>query len=385
MEELVFVDRRKTNCAKWDALDQIFGKADLHAMWVADMDIKSPACVRKALQDYVSMGAFGYYSVPDSYYQAFIGWEERHHGFSPQKEWLRFAPGVIAAFNWGVQAFSNAGDAVIVLTPVYYPFLNAVEDNGRKLVTSDLVNENGSYSIDFDDFEKKILENAVKLFILCSPHNPVGRVWKREELSALFEICKKHDVMIISDEIHQDLTFGGHENVPSFTVGDYNDRMICLTAPSKTFNLAGCQNSFIIIPDEKIRARWDQYTKGLGMGGNSFGYVAAEAAYRDGDDWYDAMRAHIEANYQYVRDRIREDLPGVVISPLEGTYLLWLDLRYYADPAKTKDLLIKKCSLAPDLGEWFGGERFAGFARFNLATSRENVEKGMNLLTRIKD
>jgi len=384
MEQLEFVDRRGTNCAKWDGLEGQYGVKDLHAMWVADMDIRAPRCVLDALHQYVSQGAFGYYCVPDSYYEAFIRWEKKHHGLNVDREWLRFSPGVVAGFNWCVQMLTRPQDSVIVTTPVYYPFLYAINDNGRRLISSDLINDGGVYSIDFDDFEKKITENEVKLFILCSPHNPVGRVWKREELARLFEICRRHNVRIVSDEIHQDIVFGDHQNVPALSIGDYDDILISLTAPSKTFNLAGAQNSFVIIPGAELRGRWDEFTRGLRVNGNAFGYIAAEAAYTGGEEWYRAVLQQIEENYGYLCRRIAEDLPGAVVSPLEGTYLAWIDLRAYVAAADADKIIVEKCRLAPDFGDWFGGERFAGFARFNLATSPENMKTCMDLLARIK-
>lgn len=379
MEELIYVDRRGTSSVKWDGLADTFGEEGLHAMWVADMDFQVPACVKEALHKYVEEGAYGYYKVPDSYYEAFINWEEKHHGLKVEKDWIRFSPGVVSAFNWLVQMMSNPGDAVIVNTPVYYPFLNAVTNNSRKLVTSDLVNTNGAYTIDFEDFEKKIVENEVKVFILCSPHNPVGRVWTAEELKTLFDICRKHNVFVISDEIHQDLVIGDKKQIPSYLIGDYTDMMIALTAPSKTFNLAGGQNSIIIIPDEGLRAKWDTYTEQIRVNsGNPFGYVAAQAAYAGGEEWYESILAQIKENYEYVKNTFAEKLPNVVVAPLEGTYLTWIDLSAYVAKEDMVEFIQKKCRLAIDFGDWFGGERFGQFIRMNLATSLENVKIGVN-------
>ena len=374
MSLVKYVDRKHTNCEKWDGLIDMYGQDNLLAMWVADMDFQVPNCVISALQSYVTQGTFGYYRTPDSYYEAFINWEKTQHGFEVQKEWIRFSPGVVSAFYWIVQFMTNPGDAVIVTTPVYYPFMNSVKDNGRKLITSALVNTNGTYSIDFVDFEKKITENDVKLFILCSPHNPVGRVWTHEELKTLFDICRKHNVFVISDEIHHDLAFGKNQHIPSLTVGDYNDMMIMLTAPSKTFNLASCQNSIIVIPDEQLREKWDAFTGNLRVtNGNSFGYIAAEAAYTDGHAWYEEMKDIVYGNYRYMKDSFAKELPNVVISPLEGTYLAWVDMRNYVKPEEMTQFMQETCGLAFDYGDWFGGENFAGFIRMNLATSRENV------------
>ena len=377
MEELIYVDRRNSNCNKWDGQTAMFGEEGLHAMWVADMDFKIPQCVQKALHDYVDFGTVGYYRIPDGYYDAFINWEKTHFNFEVKREWLRFAPGVVAAFNWMLQILTEPDDAVIVMTPVYYPFLQAVTNNERKLITSELVNEDGEYTIDFEDFEKKIIDNDVKAFILCSPHNPVARVWTKEELTRMFEICHRHLVYVISDEIHQDFVFGDKVQIPSYQVTEHWDEMVAITAPSKTFNLAGGQNSFMIIADEKLRARWDDFAKRIRlMTGNAFGFVAAEAAYKGGQDWLDKVKKQIVDNDQYLRELFKENLPEIVVTPLEGTYLVWIDLRAYVKPEDTREFIQKKCRLAVDFGDWFGGEQFNGFIRMNLATSRENVEIG---------
>ena len=378
MEELRYVDRRNTNCNKWDGQTGMFGEEGLHAMWVADMDFEAPQCVKKALHDYVETGVYGYYRIPDGYYQSFVDWEEKRHGYKVQREWIRFSPGVVSAFNWMIQIMSCPGDAVIVNTPVYYPFLHAVNNNGRRLVTSDLVNHQGVYTIDFEDFEQKITDHQVKVFILCSPHNPVGRVWKREELKQLFDICRKHQVFVIADEIHQDLVYGENRHVSSQLVGEYRDMMVVIKAPSKTFNLAGGQNSLVVIEDEKLRAKWDSYVNGIRiLGGNAFGYVAAEAAYAGGEAWLESIHRQIWENYSYLKKEMKEKLPEAVVSPLEGTYLAWIDLGAYTTRDGIQEWMQKRAHLAVDYGEWFGGERFGTCVRMNLATSLENVKIGV--------
>ena len=378
---LKYVDRRGTNCNKWDGQTKMFGEEGLHAMWVADMDFKVATCIQDALKEYVEMGVFGYMRVPDSYYDACIEWEYKHHGYKMKKEWIRFSPGVVAAFNWIIQFMTNKNDSIIVTTPVYYPFLHAVINNERELITSDLKNESGQYSIDYEDFEKKIIENDVKLFVLCSPHNPVGRVWKKEELERILDICRKHNVFVISDEIHQDLVYGENKHIPAYLVGDYEDMLIMIIAPSKTFNLAGAQNSEVIIPNEKLREKWDKYVNRIRvLGGNGFGYVAAEAAYRGGDEWLKEVKEQIQENYQYLKKTLNEKLPKAIVTPLEGTYLVWIDLSSYVDPQNMKEFMQKKCRIAVDYGEWFGGERFAGCIRINLATSLDNVKKGVEAI-----
>lgn len=377
MSLVTYVDRRNTDCSKWDAQSENFGEEGLHAMWVADMDFQVPSCVTDALSEYVKEGVFGYYTAPDSYYNAFIHWE-KEHGYDVKREWIRFSPGVVSGFNWIVQMMTNPKDPVIVLTPVYYPFLYAVTNNDRTLITSDLINDHGVYSIDFEDFEQKIIDNHVKLFIFCSPHNPVGRVWKKEELDKLVAICKKHHVFIISDEIHHDLLAPGQKHIPIASIADYDDSLITVTAPSKTFNLAGCQNSIIIIPDEKLREKWDAFTTSIRVtNGNTFGYIAARAAYTGGRPWLNEVNEIVHNNYLYVKETFEKELPKLVVSPLEGTYLLWIDFGAYLSFDEMKDFMQKKCHLAFDYGDWFGGEKFGTHIRMNLATSKENVEKAV--------
>lgn len=318
MEEIKYVERRNTNCNKWDGQTKMFGEEGLLPMWVADMDFRVPQCVVDALQKYVDLGVYGYYKIPDEYYEAFIAWEEKRHGFKVEKEWIRFSPGVVAGFHWLIQILTKPGESVIMNTPVYYPFLDAVKNNGRRLICSDLINQNGTYYIDYEDFEKKIIENDVKAFVFCSPHNPVGRVWKKEELERLFEICKKHQVSIISDEIHQDLVFGTNKHIPSLAVGNDHDKMAVLVAPSKTFNLAAGQNSMVILPTEEMREKWDAYTRANRViGGNAFGYVAAQAAYEGGEEWLEEILKQIWKNYEFLRDTLAEKLPKAIVTPLE--------------------------------------------------------------------
>lgn len=277
-ETLRFVDRRNTNCNKWDGLKEKFGSADLQAMWVADMDFQAPQCVRDALKDYLEQGVFGYYHVSDSYFDAFIQWEKNVHNYIVKREWLRVTPGVVPAINWFFQAMTAPGDEILVLTPVYYPFMEAVENNDRKLICCDLAAQDGTYTIDFASLEETLRTHRIKAFIFSSPHNPVGRVWTRDELKKLLDLMRGYSVFVISDEIHQDIVFEGSTHIPSATAGEYDDMLVTLTAASKTFNLAGLQNSLIIIPDEKIRSRFDDYlTKIRITPSNPMGYIAVES------------------------------------------------------------------------------------------------------------
>lgn len=377
-KEIVFVDRKNTDCNKWDNLEATFGEANLQAMWIADMDFKAASCITKALEKYLDLGVFGYYKVPVSYQKAFMKWEQKYHNYKVKQEWLRFAPGVVPAINWFVQIMTKPQDGIMVQTPIYYPFMDAVKNNGRKLVCSDLVNTKGVYTIDFDKFEKDITDNNVQLFILCSPHNPSGRVWKKAELSKMFEICCKHNVFIISDEIHQDIVFEGSSHIPSATIGDYDHMIVTITSATKTFNLAGLQNSFVIIPDEEIRKKYDTFMENIRIrGGNPFGYIAVEAAYTNGRPWLEKVKYIIYSNYLYAKEALERSLPKVIVTPLEGTYLMWVDFGEYIKADEIKDFIQKKCGLAFDYGDWFGGECFGTHVRINLATSRALVEKAV--------
>ena len=383
MSLIEYVDRKNTDCFKWDGLENTFSRGDLLAMWVADMDFRVPECVRRRLSDYIELGAFGYYNPPEGYYNAFIGWERRYHGYEVKREWMRFAPGVVPAFNWLVRILTEEGDPVAVMPPVYYPFMRAVENNGRRLVNCPLLRTEQGYEMDYESFEETLEREGVKLFIFCSPHNPVGRVWKKEEIKRMLDICRRHDVRVISDEIHHDIIMSGNEHTPAAIAGGpagvYDDMLVTLTAATKTFNLAAVQNSIVIIPDEEMRSAWDKFAKEISLsGGNAFGYIAAQSAYEEGRPWLEELLAVIEGNYRYLRERLEAELPEVKIAELEGTYLMWIDLSAYVDPADLKAgamerLMEDGCGIAADYGSWFGGDAYAGCIRLNLATSRENI------------
>ena len=377
-EPILYVDRKGTHCEKWDGLGERFGREDLLALWVADMDFRVPQCVLEAEKDYLDTGVFGYYHPSEGYYQAFMDWEQERHGYSVQREWLRFSPGVVPAINWLIQIFTEPQDRVLVLTPVYYPFLHAVRDNDRTLVACQLVHQDGQYTVDLAAFEAAIAENQVRMFIMSSPHNPVSRVWRREELTAMLDICKKHGVLVLSDEIHQDLTFDGHKHIPSATAGDYSHMVITLTAASKTFNLAGCQNAFVALPDAKLRKEYDAFTKRIHIReGNPFGYIAVEAAYRGGKAWLQQVQEIIWNNYGYLREQLAIHLPKACVTPLEGTYLMWVDFAAYLQPEEMERFFEETCGIAVDYGAWFEGDG-QSHIRINLATSRENVEKAFS-------
>lgn len=374
MSQVIYKDRLGTDCNKWDGCEEKFGDEHLLPLWVADMDFEAPSCVKQALKEYVDFGVFGYYQIPNRYYEVFINWEKTYHDYDVKKEWIRFAPGVVPAFNWLIHILTNERDGVLITPPVYYPFKDAVVNNNRTLVESPLMRLEDHYELDYEDFERKIKEQNVKLFIFCTPHNPVGRVWKKEEIVKVLDICKKYGVYVIADEIHQDIIMDGYQKVTAAATGNYDEIMVTLTAATKTFNLAGCQNSIVVIPNESLRKRYDDYLTRLRItGGNAFGYIAVQSAYEGGRKWLDEVLNIIEENYHLMKSILEEKLPKVWIPKLEGTYLMWIDLGAYVSADEIESVIQKACGLAVDYGSWFGGEAYGTFIRVNLATREENI------------
>ena len=331
MSEVKFVDRRGTESVKWDLLEEKYGEKEMLSMWVADMDFRCPDCVQQALLEQMQVGAYGYSTMHGRFVKAFAQWEQTRHGYTVDTDWVRYAPGVVPAVHWCVASLTEPGDSVLVLPPVYYPFFSAVTDNDRNLVMSQLVLEDGKYRMDLADMEEKIIASNVKMLILCSPHNPLGRVWTRQELEALVALCRKHNVLIVSDEIHQDFVFEGYEHIPMGKITEEN--MVILTAPSKTFNLAGMSTAVVVIPQADLRAKWDAFAQKIRiMSGNTLGYVAGEAAYLHGAAWLDEVKQIIRSNFELMRDKLLAAFPKLMIPDLEGTYLMWVDFGAYLKP-----------------------------------------------------
>ena len=373
-----YVDRFGTDCVKWDGLEKKYGSKDMLSMWVADMDFRCPECVHEALRTYMECGAYGYDMLSRRFNTAFAKWEKERHGYEVDSHWLRYCTGVVQAFYWCVNCMTQEGDHVLVLPPVYYPFFNAVEETDRKLVESDLIWDGETYTMNYQDIEDKIVANDVKMLLFCSPHNPVGRVWKREELEKLVEICDRHDVIIVSDEIHQDFVFPGSVHTSMGLIRQ--NKTVVLSAPSKTFNLAGMTTAMAIIPDEELRSQWDLLSKRIHVSeGNSFGYLAGEAAYLHGGEWVDSLLDLLFSNYTLLRNRLLENLPLLKVAPLEGTYLMWVDFGAYIKKEEMQEFFEKTCKIALDYGDWFHGHADT-FVRFNLATKPEFIEKAANVI-----
>ncbi len=378
MEDFDFdriIDRRGTHSYKYDGLQKVFGTDDVLPMWVADMDFAVPPAVSEALRRRAEHPIYGYTFRPEEYYRSIVDWIGRRHGWQVEREWIRYSPGIVPAINLAVQGFTAPGDGVILQSPVYHPFFYAVNLNDRKLLNNPLREEGGYYRMDFDDLAGKAKE--AKLLLLSNPHNPVGRSWDEDELRTLGEICVENDVLIVSDEIHADLTLPGHRHVPLASLSEeIAARTITCMAPSKTFNLAGLSTSSVIISDPEIRKRFEEVVERLHIGGgNLFGMEASIAAYTHGEPWLDALLEYIRGNVEYARTFLAEKMPEVTLSPVEATYLLWLDFRRTGMGAEElKRFMTEEAKVGGNDGAMYGpgGE---GFVRLNVACPRTIVEE----------
>lgn len=378
------IERHGTNCLKFDFAKERGKNGDELSLWVADMDFQVAKPITDALQAQVNHGIYGYSEVKSDYFDIVKNWFKDNFDWEIKKGSLVKTPGVVYAIAMAVKAFTKEGEAVIIQQPVYYPFSEMIIANNRKLVNSPLVLKDGRYEIDFEDFEKKIVENNVKLFILCSPHNPVGRVWSVEELKKIGDICIKHDVVIFSDEIHADFVYEPNKHHVFASLGEsYAANSVIATAPSKSFNIAGLQVSNIFIENKKLR---DAFRNEIVKSGysqlNTMGLVAARAAYESGKEWLDEVRAYIKDNLIFFRDYLKENIGELSLIEPEGTYLVWVDFRKLGLSEKQReDLIVNKAKLWIDSGAMFGvdGE---GFERFNIACPREYLKMALDSLAK---
>ena len=375
-------NRRGTNCFKYDFAREMGMPEDVLPLWVADMDFPTAPAVLERLHALAEHGIFGYTGVKDAYFSAVHNWYAQRFGWETQRSWLVTTPGVVFAIAIAIRAFTQKGDAILIQQPVYYPFANKVTENDRQLVVNPLVLKNGRYEMDFADMERKIVDYHVKMLLLCSPHNPVGRVWTKEELLRVGEICQKHGVLVVSDEIHADFTYAGHTHrVFASVKSEFADFTITCTAPSKTFNLAGLQNSNIFIPNRQLRHAYKKELSACGCGGtNCMGMAACQAAYEAGADWLEQLKQYLAGNLAYIRQFLREKLPDIALIEPEGTYLVWLDLRKLElTEQQQRQLIVQDAKLWLDTGTLFGqgGE---GFERINIACPRTTIEQAMQRL-----
>lgn len=369
------IGRRNTNSVKWD-----LGAEDVIPMWVADMDFEVLDVITNEIMKRAKHPIYGYTTPDDEYYNSIIKWWKERYNYCINKEWINYSPGVVPAVNMLIRAFTNPGDRVLLQTPVYHPFYEAVKNNGCELIENPLRLIDNKYYMNFEDLEQKLKEFSVKVMVLCSPHNPIGRVWTREELHKLGELCLKYGVIVISDEIHCDLVYKEYNHIPFPSINDEFASICALcTAPSKTFNIAGLQVSSIIIPNEVLRKKFSHVLDSDGlMGPNIFGIIALKAAYNNGEEWLNQLIDYVKGNLEYLIDFIKENIPQIKVIKPEGTYLVWLDCREFKmSPKELHEFFLKKAKVWFDEGYIFGncGE---GFERVNIACPRSILQEGLN-------
>jgi len=375
------IHRDGTNSLKHDARQSLFGRADVIPMWVADMDFAVPPAVSNALAERAKHPIIGYTAEPESLFDALVDWHQKRHGWAIKREWIVLCPGVVPSLHAASLAFAKAGEAIIVQPPVYFPFFSAVKNTGRTLIENPLMLQDNRYHIDFDHLEQ-CAANARMLF-LCSPHNPVGRVWTTEELQRILAIAKQHDLMIFSDEIHADLIYPEAKHQPLATLANDSHNIITAVAPSKTFNIAGLNLSALIIPNGSHRKAIMQAFDTLHVSAaNPFSMVAFEAAYRDGEAWLTALLTYLTATRAFVSDYLATKLPQIKLIAPEGTYLLWLDCRALGlNDQALKQFFIEKAGLGLSPGTLFG-EAGSGFMRMNIGAPRQVIAKALDQLAK---
>lgn len=359
-------NRKGTGCFKADALQMMYGREDLLPLWVADMEFAAAPEIRQAMADRLRHPVFGYNLRLPAYYESIINWISRRYGWQIKKEWIINTPGIVTAVNIAVLTHTRPGDSIVIQTPVYDPFYEAVRSHERKLLTNPLKLVNGRYEIDFADLEQKLAQST--MFILCSPHNPVGRVWTQEELMQIGFLCRRYNVTVVSDEIHADIVFDGRKHIPFANLDDFAEFTISCYSPGKSFNLAGLCTSAIVIPNQEIRQSFADYVQSMHLFlGNTFGITALQAAYSQGENWLDALLKYLEKNRDYLCSFFTENLPQFNVIKPEGTYLAWVD---FGSLDKTddelKDILVKQAGLAISMGRAYG-EEGKGFVRINFA------------------
>ena len=378
--ETYYIDRRGSHSRKWDGEHLKFIRTDLLPLWVADMDFMPPQCIQEAICAYVKAQPLGYTMTNPNYIKAVISWYKRRHHCNLQEKWLTSAPNVITGIMWCIGAFTKPNDAIAVLSPIYGAFDSSASNARRQIIAVPMKrSEDHRYTVDYKTFEKAIVEYDVKLFIHCNPHNPVGHVWTEKEMDRLFNICKQHNVLIISDENHQDLITGPTPFTSALSVsnGTYKDNIIAMSSVSKSFNMASLHHAEIIIPNEKLRNQFNAYKAQVyHTDSDVIAETAITAAYThpESEAWLTDVLAVIRENYEYLCRELCTALPQIRISPMDGTYLAWIDFGAYVKAEDMHDFFENKCRIAPSFGEWFGGENYATFVRLNLATSLENIK-----------
>ena len=379
------IDRSHNRSAKYDEAGKKFGSRDVIPLWIADMDFKTAQPVIDALKARAEEGIWGYTSRPDSYYEAVCGWQKRRNGWDIDKSMISFNLGVVPALSSMVYVFTEPGDKVLIQTPVYSEFYDVTESWGREVVESPLKEQDGRWAIDFEDFEEKAKE--AKIFFLCSPHNPLGIVWTREELERMCNICIANNVLIVSDEIHSDLVFHGKKHIPTATLSpEIATHVISCISGTKTFNLAGLQASATIFPNQKLKARFDKFWFNLDIHrNNAFSTIAMEVAFNEGEEWLEQLLGYIGGNFEFIKDYCAANIPQVKPNVPDATYLVWLDCRGLGmGNEELRDFMIRKAGLGLNEG-WSFGRSLSGFMRLNAACPRPVLEKAMEQLKHAVD
>ena len=369
------IQRRGTDSYKWDSAS----REDVLPMWVADMDFQTAPAIIEALQRRVSHGIFGYTRVPESYYKSVTDWFARRHGWTVERRWIIYTSGVVPAVSAIIKALTVPGDKVLVQTPVYNCFFSSIRNNGCETVSSPLIHTGNTFVIDYDDLERKAADPKVKAMLLCNPHNPAGRVWKREELVRIGEICLRHGVTVVSDEIHCELVFPGHTYTPFASISEeFLQHSVTCVSPSKAFNIAGLQIANIVCADASLREKIDRAINDNEVCDvNPFGVIATQAAYNEGEEWLTQLIKYLHTNYLYMQEFCRELLPEFPITTLEGTYLVWMDCRTLGIPSEVlEQRLIEEAGLWINAGTMYGAEG-EGFMRWNIACPRAKLAKGL--------
>jgi cystathionine beta-lyase len=375
------IERNGTNSLKWDERRRFFEDEDVLPLWVADMDFASPPCVTAALVKRAQHPIYGYPGEPQELNQALIGWMQRRFGVKVRQEWLATIPGIVLGLHFAIDALTEPDDKIIVQTPVYQPFYQSVRNRGRQLVENPLLEVEGEYRMDFENLKSKI-DDKTRMLILCSPHNPVGRVWKKDELLTLAHICMEHDIIVVADEIHSDLVYEKGSHTPFYTLSpEIAERSLTFVAPSKTFNVAGLFSSFVISPNPRILREFRTAMARTGVEFiNLFGIEAMTAAYQDGEEWLDELLVYLRGNADYIRQFLQERVPQVTMQMPEATYLGWLDFRRLGlAPSEVKRLMIHEARLGLNDGTGFGALG-AGFQRINFGCPRSTLEEAMKRL-----
>lgn len=372
-------DWKGAHSVKWGRRKSFFGKEDVLPLWIADLDFETARPIAESLEERASHPDYGYTGRPPAFYEAIVNWMRQQHDWPIKKQWIKATPRISPALSLAVRAFSHPGEKVIVQPPVYHPFYEIIETNGRQLVFNHLKLEEGCYQMDFDALASQLQDPSASIFLLCHPHNPVGRVWTRKELTKLGNLCIKHDVLVIADEIHADVVYEGYKHTPFASISDeFAQNSVTCNSPSKTFNLSGLNIGYVIIPDERKRKRFYQMVQKSGLHMlNLFGIEALIAAYTQGREWYEQLIDYLGKNREFLLHFVKENLPGVQLHPPEGTFLGWLNFKKLGlEPTDLREFLVQKAGVGLVDGRKFnpGGD---GFQRLNFGCPRKLLKKAL--------